>query len=247
MPRTDSILYSHLRRLRGSFEVQPLRELQGSAPGAQPLASRSLGGWLRALLPVAYPFLIFGALQGLEPRQVALGLGAVVGLRAVTAWRWPPAADVRRLLPPAAILAGLLILTGLLNEGIWLLLLPTLVNAGLLLVFARTLLEGPTLIETIARMQDGELRPEEVAYCRSVTRVWCAFFVVNGAIALWLALLPDPLPWTLYTGLVSYLLAGLVFSVEFAVRAWRFDRHEGTLVEPLFRPLLAWLRRGRAG
>ena len=41
--------------------------------------------------------------------------------------------------------------------------------------------------------------------------------------------------WTLYTGLVSYLLVGLLYSVEFVVRSWRFGRYGGTLVEPLFR------------
>ena len=84
----------------------------------------------------------------------------------------------------------------------------------------------------------------EVGYCRSVTLVWCAFFVFNGSVALWLALGPDPLLWALYTGMVSYLLIGLVFSIEFSVRAWRFGRHERTVVEPVFH----WLfPRGRAG
>lgn len=223
------------------------RELDRTAPGVALLQPRPWSGRLRALLPLAYPFLAFAALRGLEPRQVAIGLGAVVGLRAVTAWRWPPPADARRLVAPAAILACVAVLAGLSNGELWLLLLPAIMNAALLLVFARTLFGGPTLIETIARMQVGELPPEEVVYCRRVTQVWCAFFVANGGVALWLALRPDPLLWTLYTGLISYLLVGLLFSIEFTVRAWRFDRHEGTVVEPLLRPLFGYLRRGSAG
>ena len=57
--------------------------------------------WMRPLLAVAYPFLVLGALQGLEPRWVAVGLGLVVGMRAVTAWRWPLPRDARRLTLPA--------------------------------------------------------------------------------------------------------------------------------------------------
>lgn len=191
---------------------------------------------LRPLLAVAYPFLVFGALQGLEPRSVAVCFALVFAARALAGWRRPSVPELRRLLVPAAAVGGVLAGTALLNDPRFLFVVPTLMNAALLFVFGRTLLhDGPTFVETIARMQHPELPSEEVDYCRSVTRAWCVFFVANGATALWLALAGDPLAWTLYTGLVSYLLVGLVYSVEFVVRSWRFGRYGGTLVEPLFR------------
>ncbi len=163
----------------------------------------------RALLTAAYPLLVYAGLQVLEPRWIAIGLGAVIGLRAVTRWRRPSADELRELAMPA-----------------------------LLIAFGRTLLgAGPPLVETFARLQFDDLPPEEVAYCRSVTLLWCGFFVANGSVALWLALSGDTAAWALYNGLVAYLLMGLLFAAEFTVRSWRFGRYGGTLVEPLFRRL----------
>jgi uncharacterized membrane protein len=192
---------------------------------------------LRVLLALAYPFLVFGALRGLQPRAVAAALAVVLLLRAVTLWRRPQRDEVRRLLPPAAAVAAVLLGAVLSNDERFLLVVPTLMNAVLFVSFARTLFGGPTLVETLARLQVPDLPEVEVRYCRSVTLVWCVFFVVNGGVALWLALARDLSLWTLYTGLVSYLLVGLLFAVEFVVRSWRFGRYEGTLVEPLFRRL----------
>lgn len=192
---------------------------------------------LRGLLIAAYPFLVFAALRGLEPRGVALLLALVLVLRAGTRAPRPTAAVLRRLAVPAVVVVSVLLGTLMWDDPRFLLAVPALVNAALLFAFGRTLRSGPPLVETFARLRVPELPEEEVQYCRSVTLVWCVFFAANGSVALWLALWEDPWLWTLYTGLVSYLLVGLVFSVEFVVRSWRFGRYEGTLVEPVFRRL----------
>ncbi|MGH0030711.1 MAG: hypothetical protein ACQGVC_13030 [Myxococcota bacterium] len=193
---------------------------------------------LRSLLLLAYPLWVFAGLQWLAPRQVALGVLAVFALRALTRGRLPTAADLRALLPSAALVGGVLLATLASNDARFLLLVPALMNAALLLSFGRTLVgEGPPLVETFARLQGHDLSADEVAYCRSVTRVWCVFFAANAVVSLGLALHGDPAPWALYTGGVAYALVGLLFAVEFVVRAKRFGRYEGTLVEPLFRRL----------
>jgi uncharacterized membrane protein len=192
---------------------------------------------LRGLLAAGYPFLVFGGLRVAEPRWIALGLGALFGLRAVTRWRRPSTAELLQLLWPALLVGSVLLATLLTNDARLLLLVPVLVNAALLAAFGRTLFGGPTMVETFARLQVPDLPDEEVAYCRSVTGVWCVFFAANAAVSLWLALAGNVWLWTVYTGFVAYLLIGLLFSVEFVIRARRFGRYEGTLLEPLFRRL----------
>jgi len=193
---------------------------------------------LRALLTAAYPLLVYAGLEILEPRTLALGLGAIVCLRAVTRWHRPSAQELRQLAPPALLVGAVVVGTALLNDARLLLLVPALVNAALLVAFGRTLFgEGPTLVETFARMQVPDLPAEEVDYCRSVTRVWCGFFTANGATALLLALRGDTSLWALYNGGIAYLLVAILFGVEFVVRSWRFGRYGGTLAEPLFRRL----------
>jgi uncharacterized membrane protein len=193
---------------------------------------------LRGLLVVAYPLIVYAGLRALTPRQLALGLAAVFVLRAATRWRRPRASEWRQLGVPGLLLGAVLAASAVWNEARFLLLVPVGVNLALLIAFGRTLLgPGPPLVETFARLQVEELSEREVVYCRSVTRVWCVFFLANAGASLWLALRGDPELWALYTGGVAYALVGLLFSIEFVVRSKRFGRYEGTLVEPLFRRL----------
>ena len=53
------------------------------------------------------------------------------------------------------------------------LLVPVAVNAVAFWVFARTLRRGPSMIETLARLQDPVLPEGGVEHCRRVTIAWC--------------------------------------------------------------------------
>jgi uncharacterized membrane protein len=187
------------------------------------------------LLAAGYPFLIFFGLRWLEPRWMAAGIGITVMMRAALRWRRPSSAELRRLMLPVLLVAGVLGTAFAANDARTLLFVPALVNAALLLAFARTLRAGTPMVETFARLQDSDLTEAEVRYCRSVTVVWSVFFALNAAVSLWLALFAELWLWTLYTGVVSYGLVGILFAVEFVVRSWRFQRYAGSVVEPLFR------------
>ena len=61
-------------------------------------------------------------------------------------------------------------------------------------------------------------------YCKKVTIVWCAFFIINGSIAAYTALhnfgseeLNNKI-WSIYNGGISYVLMGLLFIVELFIR-----------------------------
>ncbi len=192
---------------------------------------------LRTALGLAYPFLVFGGLQVLEARWVALAIAVVFvarGLLGPVSFR---AEQLRALVVPVLLVGAALAFSVLQNDAHALLLVPVAVNLALLVAFARSLVLGPPLVEVFARMQVPDLPDEEVRYCRSVTLLWCVFFLVNGAACAWFAFAASTWAWALYTGLISYLLIGLVFAAEFVVRSWRFGRYAGTPVEPLFRRL----------
>jgi uncharacterized membrane protein len=83
------------------------------------------------------------------------------------------------------------------------------------------------MIERLARIREPELPAPAIYYTRRVTQVWCLFFALNGVIALITTLWASAAVWTIYNGLVAYLLMGLLFAVEYSVR-WRFkQRHHG--------------------
>ncbi|HEY6877774.1 MAG TPA: hypothetical protein VI299_07130, partial [Polyangiales bacterium] len=81
------------------------------------------------------------------------------------------------------------------------------------------------LVERFARMQNPDLSPAQVAYCRTVTQVWCAFFVLNAAISGSLAAWAPLSWWTLYNGLLAYVLMGVLGAGEYLVRKFRFREY----------------------
>jgi uncharacterized membrane protein len=104
--------------------------------------------------------------------------------------------------------------------------LPMVVSLGLGAVFALSLRRGQiSLVGRLARAQRGMtwLPATAEAYCRKVTAVWCAFFVGNAATAGVLALFAPLGWWAAYTGVVAYLLAGLLMGFELLYRRVRVE------------------------
>jgi uncharacterized membrane protein len=204
-----------------------------SSPGGE---SRSWS-WLPWL---AYPLAVWAALAFAGPRAAGALVLAALAARASTLWHHAEPAARRRVLVPVAA-AGLPALVALASGDPRLLLyVPALANAGLLFGFARTLRRGPPLVETIARLQVGELSPAEVRYCRAVTWVWSAFFAANALVVGGLALRGSLAAWALWTGVLSYAVVALLFAAELTVRSFRF-RHYGdgpgdALMRRLFPP-----------
>ncbi len=111
------------------------------------------------------------------------------------------------------------------NEG-FAQLVPVVVNTGLLVLFASSLRGPISMVESFARRQDPDLSEEKVQYCRTVTIVWCGFFVLNIAVTVALALAAPISWWTLYTGVLAYLAIGALFTAEYVVRKARFRDYD---------------------
>ena len=88
----------------------------------------------------------------------------------------------------------------------------------MLAVFGGSLFAKQTVIERLARLQHPDLPPEGVRHTRRVTQIWCAFFIFNGATAAILAGLQYYDWWAAYTGIVSYVLMGILFAGEWVYR-----------------------------
>ena len=135
-------------------------------------------------------------------------------------------------------MAVLLALTAILNDHRFLLATPVLINLGLLIAFAGSLHTDRPLVERFARLQVDDLSAAEVRYCRRVTIVWSLFFVLNGATAGLLAVAAPLSWWALYTGLIAYLLIGVVAASEYVIRKHNFGRYNGSPVDRLLRMVL---------
>lgn len=157
----------------------------------------------------------------LEPRWLALLLPVAAAMRLP---------DFARSRAARWSIAGALLLAGVAvwsNALLPLKLYPVLVSLVLLGVFAYSLIAPPTVVERLARLREPDLPPAAVAYTRRVTQVWCGFFVLNGGIAFATAWWASQAVWSLYTGVIAYVLMGILFGGEYLVRL-RFRRlHHG--------------------
>ena len=188
---------------------------------------------VQVLLGIAYPILIFVSLAWLEPRQVALVVLGLAVLRFAVARTGLALAVTRAVWVPVAAVGLVVLSTAIWNDPIGLLMTPTLINASLLATFAGSLWSDRPMVERFARLHVDDLSEAERRYCRTVTKVWCVFFVVNGGVALGLALTRQIEAWTLFTGFISYLLIGMLFATEFVYRHWRFRRYTGGILDPI--------------
>jgi uncharacterized membrane protein len=198
------------------------------------------GAALLALVTLAYPFAVFVAIRhdqtwalwvmaalGLTLALLRLGrpastTGAATSVPAAPGSAAPASRVSASLSLLAPVMLAVLALVGHFTHWprlalVW----PVLVNLTFLATFAISL-QGTPIVERFARLQDPDLTPDKIAYCRAVTKVWCGFFVLNAAVIGALALARDLRWWTLYAGAISYVLIGLLFAVELIVRHSKF-------------------------
>jgi uncharacterized membrane protein len=164
-----------------------------------------------------YPFAIWLGQNQFEPRVLASLLVLV------TATRLPllTAGQTRRWWLGGTLLLFALALWS--NGLLPLKLYPVLVNTAFLAVFTHSLCFPPSIAERFARLREPDLQEPAIRYTRRVTQVWCGFFALNGGVALITALWASPAVWSLYNGVVAYLLMGLLFAGEYCIRR-RFKR-----------------------
>ena len=99
-----------------------------------------------------------------------------------------------------------------------LLLYPVVVNVVMLAVFGGSLWSTMPIIERLARLQEPNLPLQAVRYTRRVTQVWSGFFIVNGSVALFTVAYGDMALWTLWNGMIAYLLMGTLMAGEWLIR-----------------------------
>ncbi len=177
----------------------------------------SLGRIATLLLALSYPALVYFGLMVLEPRS----LGALLLLILLLRHRRDAARFIHgmsmaeRMLPLVLVTLAIAIVVA--NSEPLLRFYPALACFGVLSIFAHSLFRPPSLVERIARLSEPDLPPSGVRYTRRVTQVWCVFMAANGTIAL-LTVFASRELWTLWNGLISYVLMGALFAGEWLIR-----------------------------
>jgi uncharacterized membrane protein len=172
---------------------------------------------------VFYPVLVYFGQSRLGVSSMALLFILICGLRLAAsrlggAARFGGAFGMPQLLTTCGVivLALVSIFSGSPEAMLY---YPVLVNTAMLLLFGSSLLFPPTIVEQIARLRHPHLPEQATPYLRRVTIAWCLFFVGNGAVAFYTATFASFETWTLYNGLIAYLLIGAMFAAELFTRA----------------------------
>lgn len=215
-----------------------MRTATPDAPPAEGGRRSPLKALTGALLTVAYPALVYVALTAFGPRAAGLTVAALVVPRAALSLRRARREDVAHALRVPLTVGALALASAGWRDGRFLLALPTLVNLSLLAHFASSLRTETPIVERFARMQVPDLTDDERVWCRGVTVGWCAFFLANAATAAALALAAPPAWWALYTGALSYVAVGAMFTAEYVLRSHRFRRYGAALPDRIMARLL---------
>ena len=186
---------------------------------------------LTALVTTLWPLIIFAAVWADVWRFVLPVLAMLMGIRLITSLKARTAGPLVRVGLVLAALALTLCLFSLAFSAIgFMFYYPVAVNLIMLAVFASSLKGKQSIVERLARLQDPDLSPRGVHYTRNVTKAWCVFFVLNGAIAAGTAIIGDLKIWTWWNGLLSYGAMGLMFGGEYLLRC-RLKAQERALAQ----------------
>lgn len=101
---------------------------------------------------------------------------------------------------------------------------PVIINIALFIAFASSL-KGESVITRIARQSGGKMDENGVVYTRKLTKIWCGMFVFNGSIAAILAHNESKVYWSIFCGIISYVLIGVLLIGEYILRkfVWRIE------------------------
>ncbi|MDR8525501.1 MULTISPECIES: COG4648 family protein [Shewanella] len=168
-----------------------------------------------ATIVIAYPLAVYFGLNYLPAGSIALVLCGVLVVRLLLQQQ-----QVKALLLP--IIVGISLTAGsfIAKQHDWLLLYPVVINLTMLSLFGYSLKRGPSMIERLARLKEPELPDAAIGYLNRVTLLWCGLFIFNGAMALYTALYTSLETWTLYNGLIAYLLIGSLLGGEWLYRTF---------------------------
>lgn len=174
---------------------------------------------------VLYPVIVYCGYRywGLSPRRLSLMLLALAFYHFLNFTRSKSQVERGRTGIFVVLILVCALVAFLADNILFVKFYPVLVNLSFLSFFGFTLWRPPSFAFRMACLHDKSLETSPSfnaveRYCQKVTIAWCVFFVVNGSIAALTVFVSSDKIWSLYNGLISYILIGLFFVVELGVR-----------------------------
>ena len=167
-----------------------------------------------AVAGVAYPLMVYAALPHVPAKILLVPLLALLAVRILGT------ADLGGRGATLALLVagGVLMALAMVDSDLAVRAYPVAMSLAAAAAFGVSLGGGPSLIERIARRQTPDLPASGVRYTRRVTMAWCGFLIANAVVSAGITAFGSLEQWTLWNGLLFYLLAGALLGGEWLVR-----------------------------
>jgi len=196
--------------------------------------------WVMLLIPfaVAYPWIVDYAIARYGVRAVALTALLMGGVNLLSSWRRARRSDHPKLVLAAELCAISLAACAAALPARWpLMLVPGVIQLFLAVIFWQSLSLERSMFERVARMIEPHAPDWIAGYCRRATACWSAFFLLNAAVVLGLAIFGSEESWTRYAGGGLYLAAFAMHGVETVVRKIWFRHYGASPIDYIIRPL----------
>ena len=167
-----------------------------------------------------YPFIVYFGIHYLPASFFAVLLGVIVGLRMLAI----RPEERMMVLPVMALLLVYAVGATIVGRTQALLYYPVLINTLLCVLFALSLFRGDPLLLRVVRARGIPMSEHGPPYMARLTAIWAVFFAANAMIAFWTTTQSLKV-WTLYNGLISYLLVGALILCELPVRKYYQHKH----------------------
>jgi len=171
------------------------------------------------VLLILYPFLIYFGLDYFKFKASHLGLFFLALFVLRIFFTKTKSKTARWQLIFTVVIGGTLAtLTWIFDSKEFLLWYPVGLSTAFFLVFTMSIIFPPTIIEQIARPRNKDFPEVAVVHTRNVTIVWATFFGLNIIVSSWTVVYGGMEVWTLYNGLLSYIIVGILIGIEILVR-----------------------------
>ncbi len=178
-------------------------------------------------ISLAYPFLVYFGLNYFGPIVFALILFAFLLIRFIVTQQFRQISQWVLLV----VVGGFCALVSFFNSAELLRYYPVLMSLGVASLFVWSLTTSTPLIERLAKLAKQEPSAGAKHYMFVLTIVWAVLLVLNAMVAAYTACCLSLQQWTLYNGLISYIIFGFFMVVELIYRRFykrRFYRAQQT-------------------
>jgi len=168
-----------------------------------------------------YPFIVFTSIEKIGPASLSIILLCLLVARVVIRGKFNEPEQYLQL----ALVGSLCLIAAWQQSEFLLRFYPVAMNLVFSAFFFLSLRKEITLIEKFSQYFVKNPEPHQRKYMRGLTKAWGLLLLLNACLASYTACCSSLEVWTLYNGVISYVLFGLFSLAELVNRHFYKKRH----------------------